>query len=373
MTRVIIDARLAGHSGIGVYLGELLPRVLPHLAPWHPVILARGASKADLALRLGPDTDMRVWDVSPLGFPNLWSVPPAAGPRDLVWTPHFNVPLLRAGPLAVTLHDVLPIAAPHLAARGQSVPVRLWLKAIRARARIVLCVSEFTRREAIACGGLDATRLVVTPLGVEGPWRTDAAMPLHQASDSETPRPTIICIALMKRHKNIARLLQAFDSVKARIPHRMVLVARRTGLRTIDPDVMPWVRALGDRVELIDYLPLPELAMRTRSAEFAALPSLYEGFGLPALEAMTVGTPVLAARAGALPEVCGDAALYCDPLSVDDIARGLLSLASDPELRARLSAAGIARSATFSWDQCASLTVAALKVELGRLDANAPR
>ena len=330
MTRVVIDARLAGYSGIGVYLGELLPRVRPHLAAWRPVILTRAAMKADLALRLGQDTDIRVWDIPPLGLSNLSSVPPVAEPRDLVWTPHFNVPLLRTGPLAVTLHDVLPIAAPHLAGRGQSVLVGLWLRAIRRRARIVLCVSEFTRREAIDHGGLDATRLVVTPLGVAGAWRMGAATPMVQSSEGEIARPAILCIGLMKRHKNIARLLQAFDSVKARIPHRLVLVARHTGLRTIDPDVMRRVRALGDRVELIDYLPLPELVMRARSAEFVALPSLYEGFGLPALEAMTVGTPVLAGRAGALPEVCADAAVYCDPLSVDAIARGLLTLASDP-------------------------------------------
>ena len=88
---------------------------------------------------------------------------------------------------------------------------------------------------------------------------------------------------------------------------------------------------------------------------------------------MTVGTPVLAAHAGALPEVCGDAAVYCDPLSVDDIARGLLLLATVPVLRARLSAAGAARSAAFSWDRCASTTVAALEAELGRLSGNAPR
>ena len=133
------------------------------------------------------------------------------------------------------------------------------------------------------------------------------------------------------------------------------------------------VATLGDRVELIESLPFAELVARTRAAEFAALPSLYEGFGLPALEAMTVGTPVLAAHAGALPEVCGDAAVYCDPLSVDDIARGLLLLATVPVLRARLSAAGTARSAAFSWDRCASTTVAALEAELGRLSGNAPQ
>ena len=372
MTRVVIDARLAGHSGIGVYLDQLLPRVLPHLEPWRPVVLARTAQKRDLASHLGPNAEVRGWDIPPLGLSNLWSVPPIASPRDLVWTPHFNVPLLRTGPLAVTLHDVLPIALPKLAGRARSVPVRLWLNAVRARAGVVFCVSEFTRSEAIAHGSLDATRLVVTSLGVDDRWHAPPPPPIPGSSDERLP-PTIISIGLMKRHKNLARLLQAFDRVKARIPHRLILIARHAGLRTIDPDVMPWVRSLGDRVELFEHLALPELIMRTRSAEFAALPSLYEGFGLPALEAMTVGTPVLAARAAALPEVCGDAAVYCDPESIEDIARGLLLLAADAPLRARLSAAGIARSKAFSWDRCASATVCALADQLIKLDANAHR
>ena len=97
-----------------------------------------------------------------------------------------------------------------------------------------------------------------------------------------------------------------------------------------------------------------------RAAQFAAQPSLHEGFGLPALEAMAAGTPVLAGRAGAMPEVCGDAALYCDPESEDDIARGLLALAADPPLRARLAAAGRARARVFSWERCAATTAAAL-------------
>ena len=97
-------------------------------------------------------------------------------------------------------------------------------------------------------------------------------------------------------------------------------------MRTIDPEVMPRVRALGDRVERIDYLPLAERVLRTQAADFAALPSLYEGFGLPALEAMAAGTPVLAARAGAVPEVCGEAALYCALQTVDALDADLRDL-----------------------------------------------
>jgi len=373
MTRIVIDARLAGHSGIGVYLDQMLTRVVPRLAPWRPVILAGGASFAELASRLGAAAEVRPWNVRPLGIGNLWSIPPIAGPRDLLWTPHFNVPLVGRTPLAVTLHDLLPLALPRLTGPGQSVAVRLWLRAIRSRARIVFCDSAFTRREALARGALDPTRVIVTPLGVAHPWQALPPEIKPPMRGDDAARPAILFVGLLKRHKNVTRLLQAFDRVKARIPHRLVLVARSRGLRGVDPEAQRWIRALGDRVEQVEDLPLPDLVMRTRAADFAVLPSLHEGFGLPALEAMAVGTPVLAARAGALPEVCGDAAAYCDPLSVEDIARALLALASDPSLRTRLAAAGIARAACFSWDRCASATADALDTELGILRADGKR
>ena len=369
VTRLVVDARLAGHSGIGVYLEHVLPPVIERLASWHPVILVRSASCARIASQVGTRGEVVAWDVPPLGLSNLWRAPPAVGPRDLLWTPHFNVPLFGSAALAVTLHDVLPLSAPQLAGLGRSVPVRLWFGAIRARARVVFCVSEFTRREAMARGGLGAARVLVTPLGVDRRWFDTEATAPHRRAEGDAAQPTIVFVGLFKPHKNLTRLLHAFDRVKAQIPHRLVLVARHERLRHVDREAMSLVRGLGDRVELVSDLPLAELVARVRSAQFLALPSLHEGFGLPALEAMAAGTPVLAARAGALPEVCGEAATYCDPLSVDDIARTLALLAGDPALRARLAAAGRARAAAFTWDRCAATTVEALEVELRRLRA----
>ncbi len=367
MTRLVIDARMTGHSGIGVYLEHMLPRIVERLVAWHPVVMARSAVCARLASHIGDRAEVVAWDVPPLRLSNLWRAPPAVLPGDLLWTPHFNVPLRGSSPLAVTLHDVLPLSAPRLAGFGRSVPVRLWLGAIRARARVVFCVSEFTRREVMARGGLGASRVLVTPLGVDRQWFGSEATVPHRSGDDDAVQPTIVFVGLLKPHKNATRLLQAFDRVKALIPHRLVLVARHQQLRNVDRTAMSMVRRLGDRVELVGDVSLPDLITQVRSTQFVALPSLHEGFGLPALEAMAAGTPVLAARAGAMPEVCGDAAVYCDPLSVDDIARGLVLLAGDPALRARLSAAGRVRATAFRWERCAATTTEALEVELCRL------
>lgn len=366
MTRLVIDARLAGHSGIGTYLAELLPRVVPRAAAWRPRILAGHANAGDLEALVGRDGDIQTWNVAPLSIADLAGVPPGVGPHDLLWTPHFNVPLRSGCALAVTLHDLLPLTAPALAGYGRSLPVRAWLRAIGNRARTVLCVSAYTRGEALRLSGLDPARVTVTPLGVDHAW-------LAADTATDTPadpgaRPVMIFVGLLKPHKNVARLLRAFARVQDRIDHRLVLVARHRDIRNVDREALALARANPDRVELVEALPFTELVARVKAAQFAVQPSLHEGFGLPALEAMAAGIPVLAGRAGALPEVCGDAALYCDPASEDDIARALLALATDPALRARLALAGRERARSFSWDACAGATAIALCAALGALE-----
>jgi glycosyltransferase involved in cell wall biosynthesis len=365
--RLVVDARLAGHSGIGVYLEHLLPRVLPQLAAWRPLVLARPAMRLALA-ELLPGVEVDAWDVAPLTARCLVSVPPRATPQDLLWTPHFNVPLRSSMPLAVTLHDLLPLTAPSLAGTGRAVPLRWWLRAIRERARAVCCVSAFTRGEAERFGACGPGEAIVTPLGVDPVWSTAASL----RSDRVRDVPTIIFVGLLKPHKNVTRLLRAFDSVSAAIPHRLVLVAHHARVRNVDREALALIARLGDRVELIDDLPQDELVARVQAAQFSVLPSLHEGFGLPALEAMAAGIPVLVGRAGALPEVCGEAALYCDPTSEQDIAQGLLRLAGDSTLRAELAAAGRLRAATYSWDACAALTAAALERALRQPLTTAP-
>lgn len=360
MTRLVIDARLAGHSGIGTYLGEMLPRVVPALAAWRPVVLCQREGHAHVSGYVGRDADVAPWEVAPLSVADLWSTPPVAGPTDLLWTPHFNVPLRSSVPLAVTLHDILPLTAPALAGYGRSLPVRAWLRAIKERGRAVFCVSAFTRGEVQRLAGLDPARIAITHLGVDRAWHAEPTAP------PEDP-PTLIFVGLLKPHKNVARLVRAFVSVRDRIPHRLVLVARYKGIRNVDREALALAQAHADRIELVSDLPFSRLVARVQGAQCAVQPSLHEGFGLPALEAMAAGVPVLAARAAAMPEVCGDAALYCDPLSEDDIAQALLRLAGDADLRAGLVAAGRARVREFSWDACAAATAHGLTDALREL------
>jgi glycosyltransferase involved in cell wall biosynthesis len=351
---LFIDARMLDHSGIGVYLSNVLPGVLRRCAALDPVLLTLPRQLARARELAAPHGRVLPWRATPLSVADL--LPPSAAARGgLWWSPHFNVPLLSRAPLVVTLHDLLPLdeAGGSVAAHKRAA-ARLWLGAIRRRARQVICDSEFTRRDAIRLGGIDPGRTRVAHLGVDPSWTAGATQQKAGAP------PHLVFVGLVKPHKNLPGLLRAFETLMPAIPHHLVVVGQHTGLRDVDRAALAIARRLGARVELLEDVAQSRLVQIVATADLLVQPSFTEGFGLPVLEAMAAGTPVLAARAGALPEVCGDAAAYCDPHSSKDIARAIHEIVADPRRRAGMRERGRARARAFTWESCAEATSRAL-------------
>lgn len=352
--RLVIDARMLGHSGIGVYLSNVLPGVLRRCVSLQPLLLALPGLVTRTQEIAGTLAEVRTWAVPPLSIAEL--VPRRAVTRgDLWWSPHFNVPLLSGTALVVTLHDLLPLDdAGAGSAWHHRLALRLWLAAIRRRARRVICVSQFTRDEAVRLGAIAAARTSIAHLGVDPAWT------LGGATSRAPGTPYLVFVGLVKPHKNLLGLLQAFEGLMPLIPHRLVVVGRHTGVRGVDGAALGMAQRLGPRVELQEDLPRSRLIQLVAGADLLVQPSFLEGFGLPPLEAMAAGTPVLASRAGALPEVCGEAALYCDPRSPPDIARSIRRIVGDPQLRDRMRNAGRERARAYTWAACADATSEAL-------------
>lgn len=342
------------HSGIGTYLSNVLPGVLQRCAALTPLVLTLPDHLARALELTGASAEVLPWPAPPLTFKDL-RPPPFATAGDLWWIPHFNVPLFTRLPLVVTLHDVLPLNT----TKGRwplhkRLAVRAWLGAIKRRARRVICDSEFTRQEAIRLARLDARRMSVVPLGVGAGWAAEASAP------APGELPYLIFVGLVKPHKNLLGLLRAFQSIAAAIPHRLIVVGRHTDLREVDDEALRLARTLAPRVQLFEGVSRVRLAALVAGADLLVQPSFHEGFGLPPLEAMAAGTPVLVARAGAMPEVCGDAALYCNPESHEDIGRRILQILGDDRLRSSMRERGLERSRLFTWDKCAESTAGVL-------------
>ncbi len=352
---IVIDARMVRISGIGTYIEELVPRII---ALWSDARFTILGDQDVLARAIAPSSRVsyRTFNAP------IYSIREQLAylrlvPRDaMVWVPHYNIPLLRRGTLAVTVHDVFHLAAPDISPLRRRY-AQLFFGAVVRRARLVICDSAFTAGELQRLAG-NPRRMAVVHLGVSPRWSA------LSATRPPLEGPYLLAVGNVKPHKNLKGLVAAFERVTHDIPHRLVIVGRREGLLTLDTEVEQMAERLGDRVVFTGYVTREVLENYVACCAALIQPSLYEGFGLPPLEAMATGRPVAVSRAASLPEVCGPEADYFDPTDVDSIADALKRCAhavDGIEDRQRRRA----WAARFDWDIAAQETQALLAEAFG--------
>jgi glycosyltransferase involved in cell wall biosynthesis len=257
---------------------------------------------------------------------------------DLFFSPGYNSPLFCGSPFVFTLHDLNHIDRPENSSPLKRLYYATVLRRACSRAARILTVSEFSRRRIIGWSGVPPEKVFNVGCGVDPEF--------HPGVDSYgLSFPYLVCVSNRKLHKNEFRVVEAFARAQIAAEIRLVFTGKPTAELTAFIErckVTPRVHFEGMVPDVI----LPSLY---RSAEALVFPSLYEGFGLPVLEAMACGTPVVTANTSALPEVAGDAALLVDPTSVEQIAGAIERIASDGFLREQLRKKGLVRAAAFSW------------------------
>ena len=183
---------------------------------------------------------------------------------------------------------------------------------------------------------------------------------LEQAKDEyELAEDFILFVGLLYPQKNFATLVRALHQIRKEIPHRLVVVGRPRWKYQADLDLIREL-GMGDRVDFLHFVPNDDLPLIYSLAGCFVYPSLYEAFGMAQLEAMACGCPVIAARAGAIPEICGDAALLFDPGSPEELGEAILRVVGDPMLRNDLVGKGLTRAKEFTWERCARQTLEVL-------------
>lgn len=280
-----------------------------------------------------------------LGWPRVESVVDA----DLVHATTI-IPAASRLPLVVTIHDLAFLRHPEFfTARGNR-NFRRSLDIVRDRAHIVLCSSRATMQDCRAAG-IDDARLRHVPLGVSPAVVTDADR-ARVAATYELPRRFVLFVGTLEPRKNLARLLEALASMRDATP---LVVAGMDGWGDAVPPHSHDVRFLG-------FVPHHNLAAIYEAATVFAFPSLWEGYGLPVIEAMAQGTPVVTSRGTSCEEVAGDAAILVDPTDVDSIAAGIERAI---ESGASLAEAGRRRASICTWEATTHATVEAYKEVLG--------
>ena len=358
---VTIDARMATDGGIGTYLQGLVPRIAALRPAWRFVALGDPAELRGLSWDAIPNLEIRAAGARIFTVREQLELPARTmRGTSVFWAPNYNIPLLDGAPLVVTIHDVNHVALPELMGGALRRSYARWMLSLAMRrARHVLFDTAFTRDEAERLLGPPRGPSTVVHLGVGDEW-TQAR---RRHPERPIQRPYFLYVGNLKRHKNVPLLLRAFGRIASRVPHQLVLIGRREGLRA-DPAVDRELHGLADRVTALGEVSTERVRHHVAHASALVTASRYEGFGLPPLEAMAAGCPVVVSRAGSLPEVCGDAALYCDPSSEESVADALLRVATDERLRGELVARGAVRASGFTWERAAARTAQALESAL---------
>jgi len=354
-----IDLRWIDSTGVGMYIQGILPGIVGKLEDISIVGLGDPSLRGRFAWAQAANVRLVDCPAGRYSMREQFELPRAIPPgTDLFFSPYYTIPLGFRGRLAVTVHDMSHLVLPEIVSNWKKrTYARLMYRAVRRRASLIFTVSQFTQSELLRLTrGPREDNIVATHLGIFPEWyNARDRPPLRQT-------PYFVYVGNIKPYKNIGRLVEAFLRVAQHISHDLVIIGQSEGLITGEsPQFFDLVRTAGERIHLTGYVSHDELLSLVGHASALIMPSLYEGFGLPPLEAMAARVPAVVARAGSLPEVCGDAALYFDPTNVEEIANCLVAIASDPALCNRLVEAGSRRSRLFTWESCASRTAENLR------------
>ncbi len=249
----------------------------------------------------------------------------------------------------VTCFDIMPLLFPRMGWRRAAYFRRIVPLCLRSSAAII-CASENTRKDIISLFRLRKRDIFVVPCGIDHarffPVKSNVAGEKYRLGKF------IFYVGDMRPYKNIKRAVQAFGRLG--LPEHKFLVAGRKDEKFY-PGISRLVAKLGlqEKVLFPGYVPEEDLPRLYSAADALVFPSLYEGFGLPPLEAMACGCPVITSRAASIPEVCGDAACYIDPYSVDSIAEGVYKVITQPKLKQHLVRKGLDRAKRFTWSKTA--------------------
>ena len=346
MTRIVVDARMVKSSGIGTIIANVVPRLMRRCPQWDfhllgdPAILGafEWSANAKITQFAAPIYSL----AEQLKFPAGGS-----GRADILWSPNYNSPLRWPGRLLVNINDMAHLVLPEFRrSLPKQVFARLMFNAVRRRADAIVYISRFSADEFHRLIGVPRGRETIVHCGVDEAWFEVAPGPAPAT-------PYLLYVGNVKPHKNLARLLDAFALAKNDIPHDLLIVGRKEGFITGDNAALARIESFGGRVAFTGYVSDSALKQTVAGADGLILPSLYEGFGLPPIEAMAAGCPALVSTAASLPEVCQEAALYCDPLDVSDIAAQMRRLVTDQALRRTLRERGAVRARVLNWQACA--------------------
>jgi glycosyltransferase involved in cell wall biosynthesis len=362
--RIGIDARKLTDFGIGSYVRNLLESIArrPESAAYRFRVYVHPEDRP--ALPALPENFEIVEEASPgysLSELTRFAWRLFRDRLDLFHATHYVIPPLHRTRAVVTIHDIIHVLYPQfLPNRAALLYARIMIRRALSRADRIVTVSYNSKRDLVDYFGIPPSRIEVVYNGVADRFHPDVPRAERDRVTAKyaLPRPYLLFLGGEKPHKNVRNVIRAFAEARREraLPHALVLAGPMPKNRS-RVDALISALDLDSRVFRTGIVPEEDLPGLFAGADAFLYPTLYEGFGLPVIEAMACGIPVLTSATSALQEIAGGYAYLVDPMDVDKIARGIIDLATDPRRRAEFAELGKRRARDFSWDRAAEQTL----------------
>ena len=349
---ISFDARMLHASGIGVYLQNLIPALSETFRL--TLIGNKEGLKHYNAEVIHTDTPI-------YSFQEIINFPRLVPDCDVFWSPHYNVPLLpiKARKRLVTIHDVYHLAHFHTLSLKQKLYAKVMMQAAVKKSDQIITVSAFSRDEIVKYTGLSPDKISIIHNGVDHNLFSpvsDSDLKQAVCQKYELPDKFLLFVGNVKPHKNLLTLINAFDQIRDKLPdHTLLIVGKKEGFITGDGSLYDRIRqspTLEDRISFTGFVDSEDLPVIYSLADLFVFPSLYEGFGLPPLEAMACGCPALVSDRASIPEACGNAATYVNPENSTALAKAMLDLLNMSMVeKEKMVKTGMARASDFTWEQ----------------------
>jgi glycosyltransferase involved in cell wall biosynthesis len=373
----VLDARTATDHfpGIGRYTANLARAMVPLLDENERLILLSDPTQTfpwDLTALAGEQIQVVDVPLSPFSLRQQWTIPRLLHRlrADLYHSPYYLMPYRPGVPTVVTVYDLIPLLFPQHASLMARLLFR-WTTALALRAAShIIAISQVTRRDLLVFYRIPLQKVSAIPLAADSRFHPQLPTEVERVRRKYTlPQDYVLYLGINKPHKNLSKLIEAWAQVRdsqftTRNWH--LVIAGAWDSRYPEPRQRVEELGLENAVRFLGPVLEKDLPGLYAGAILFVFPSLYEGFGLPVLEAMACGTPVICFNTSSLPEITGEAALLVDPLEVDALASAIDRVLSAKTLRKKLRDKGLSQAGNFSWRKTARETLKWYRVILGR-------
>ncbi len=366
MIRYWLDARTAvSHfPGIGRYVSNLAQAMVPLLNPDEHLTLLRDSSQPS-RWQLPPESEKVTWietAVSPFSLSQQTKIPNLLKNCTLYHSPYYLMPYRPGVPTILTVYDLIPQRYPEYVSAQARLLFQLTTRLALRTADHIIAISEATKQDFMTAYHVDSDRITAVPLAPAPNFQPQP--PAHIQTVKQTynlPDHYVLYLGINKPHKNLPQLIHAWKTVTQQVPNSPVLViAGAWDERYPETKQLAAELNLSDTIQFIGAVADEDLPGLYAGADLFVFPSLYEGFGLPVIEAMACGTAVACSHTSSLPEVGGNAAAYFNPNNPDDIAHTLIRLLQDKDERISRQQLSLQQATQFTWTKTAQTNTQSL-------------